>query len=598
MENNNKTQAELYREERKERLAKAAAKNAKRSPNSIKASKTAKKVIAIALAVVLCFGAVSAVLSFFDVPQKVISVSVDGIEENISLAEINYYYFQNWTQMYSTSAQYDQYGEGMGVQMTGFDYTKTPDKQDYIDDYKNVTGVAVEDLGDIENPTWEDALTYSAYSQLIYLKYGAAKAEEAGMELTEDELKAIDDEIEEIRATAKENDYSINRWLRTQVGKGVTEKLVRELEIQSHLATKFYEKYTEDASNSITEDKVNAEYAAAKDDYDIVDLRVYSFAPELESNHTHEENDEHKAEHAEAEKKAKEKADAFIKEVKDDASFVAAAKKAILTADNKSTKDPDATTLVKGIQASELKATYGEKVSAWAFDDARKVGDVAVITEESGTSYVVMMKALPTKDMSISSSDVRHLLVKFPEKNTNGSATSSKDKDGKTVSTITDDTKKVTKAEAQKILDEYLKNPTEENFIALTKKYTDDVDKNGKPNNDGLYANVTESSSLVEPFKNWALEAERKVGDVEIVETEYGYHLMYFVKGNEPSWYLSVKNKLANDIIENGVANELEEINKNTDRDSIFVKWAIDDQNKRIGNILLNMGFSHAGHNH
>ena len=186
MENNNKTQAELYREERKERLAKAAAKNAKRSPKSIKASKTAKKVIAIALAVVLCFGAVSAVLSFFDVPQKVISVSVDGIEENISLAEINYYYFQNWTQMYSTSAQYDQYGEGMGVQMTGFDYTKTPDKQDYIDDYKNVTGVAVEDLGDIENPTWEDVLTYSAYTQLVYLKYGAAKAEEAGIELTED----------------------------------------------------------------------------------------------------------------------------------------------------------------------------------------------------------------------------------------------------------------------------------------------------------------------------------------------------------------------------------------------------------------------------
>ena len=29
MENNNKSQAELYREERKERLAKAAAKNAK-----------------------------------------------------------------------------------------------------------------------------------------------------------------------------------------------------------------------------------------------------------------------------------------------------------------------------------------------------------------------------------------------------------------------------------------------------------------------------------------------------------------------------------------------------------------------------------------
>jgi hypothetical protein len=38
---NNKTQAELYREERKERLAKAAAKNAKRNPKSVKAANTA-----------------------------------------------------------------------------------------------------------------------------------------------------------------------------------------------------------------------------------------------------------------------------------------------------------------------------------------------------------------------------------------------------------------------------------------------------------------------------------------------------------------------------------------------------------------------------
>ena len=33
-------------------------------------------------------------------------------------------------------------------------------------------------------------------------------------------------------------------------------------------------------------------------------------------------------------------------------------------------------------------------------------------------------------------------------------------------------TKKATKAEAQKVLDEYLKNPTEANFKELTKKYT------------------------------------------------------------------------------------------------------------------------------
>ena len=138
---NNKTQAELYREERKERLAKAAAKNAKRSPKSIKASKVAKKVISIVLAVVIALGAVAGVLNFFDIPQKAVKISIDGLNEKISLAEVNYYYFQGWSQVYSNTLQYDQYGEGMGLSMTGFDVTKTPDKQEYVEEGKNILTV-------------------------------------------------------------------------------------------------------------------------------------------------------------------------------------------------------------------------------------------------------------------------------------------------------------------------------------------------------------------------------------------------------------------------------------------------------------------------
>ena len=593
---NNKTQAELYREERKERLAKAAAKKAKKSPMSVKAQKTAKKVISIVLAVVIGLGAIVGVLNFFDIPQKVVKISIDGLEEKISLAEINYYYFQNWSNMYSTSAQYEQYGEGMGAAMTGFDYSKTPESQEYIDDYKNITGISLEDLGDIKNPTWKDALTYSAFSNLISVKYGASKAKEAGLELTEDELKTIEDEIEEIRSAAKQNDYSINRWLRLQAGSGITEKLIRNLEIETALASKYFDKYTNDTLESVTADDINKEYAAAKDNYDIVDIRLYGFSPNLGSNHTHEEGEEHEAEHAEAEKKAKAEAEAFIKDVADEEAFIAAAKKAILTADNKSDKDPDKETLIENKYFADLEASYGEEVAKWAFDDARKAGDIAVVTNASGTSYAVMMKTLPEKDAAPSSSDVRHILVKFPDKNTNGSATSSKDEKGNTIATITDDTKKATMAEAQKILDEYLKNPTEENFIELTKKYTDDVDSAGKPNNDGLYSDITSSSNYVTAFKNWALDATRKVGDVEIVETEYGYHLMYFAKSNDASWYVAVKNKLANDIIEAGVAAELIKLNENANRTSFFINWTVKKENKHIANLLVNMNSSSHSH--
>ncbi len=593
---NNKTQAEILREERKERLAKAAEKNARKSPKSVKSKKMAKKVVSIVLAVVVALGAFAGVLNFFDIPQRTIKITIDGLEEKVSLAEVNYYYFQNWSQVYNTNAQYEQYGAGMGLQMTGFDSSKTPDKQEYSDDFKDVTGVSLEDLGDIKNPTWADVLTYSAFNQLISVKYGAAKAEEAGVELTEDEIKAIDSQIENIRESAKKNDYSINRWLRLQLGSGITEKLIRNLELEAQLASKFYEKYTNDTLDSVTTDKINAEYAASKDEYDVVDLRGFSFQPNLGADHKHEEGEEHEAEHEEAAKKAKEQADEFIKEITDDASFVAAAKKVILTADNKSTTDPDKSTLNEKKQYTQVESTFGEEAAKWVFDDARKVGDIKVFVKDD-VAYVVMMKTLPEKDTSTSSADVRHILVKFPEKNIDGSATSTKDEDGKTVSTIKEDTKKATKEKAQAILDEYLKNPTEDNFIKLCKEKTEDT---GSKDTGGLIAGIADDGKYVESFTKWSLDVSRKAGDVEIVESEYGYHIMYYVKGNEAKWYLSVKNKLANEIIESGIASEIEKLNENANRGSLFVDWTVNKENKHIANLMVNMGSasSHAGHNH
>ncbi len=591
MENNNKTQAELYREERKERLAKAAAKNAKRSPKSVKASKTAKKVISIVLAVVIALGAVAGVLNFFDVPQKAVKISIDGIESKISLAEINYFYFQTWTQSYSNTMQYEQYG-----METGFDYTITPDKQEYKEEHVQYAGISMEELGDIENPTWQDVFTYSAVTQLVYIKYGAEKAEEAGLKLTEAEEKEIDQQLDEIRNTAKSNDYSVDRWLRLQLGYGVTEKMIKNITAQSYLAEKYYEKVTEDTRNAVTDEMINEEYAANKDNYDIVDLRVYAFAADLGSNHKHEEGEDHEKEHEEAEAKAKAEAEAFIKDVTDEKSFIDAAKSAILSKDNKSTKDPDGTTLVEDKTYAEITASYSEELSKWAYDDARKAGDVAVVDGGNGEFYAVMMKTLPAKDTSSYSSDIRHILIQFPEKNTDGTATEVTDEDGKKTTNVTDETKKETKAKAQAILDEYLKNPTEDNFAALAKEKTEDP---GSKDNGGLYEGVMNDGKYVKAFTDWSIDAARKPGDTGIVETEYGYHIMYYVKSTGTKWETAIVTALAGAEIEETVANVIDETAKAIDIDSFFINWTLKRENKHIANIIVNnLGTSHAGHNH
>ena len=41
---------------------------------------------------------------------------------------------------------------------------------------------------------------------------------------------------------------------------------------------------------------------------------------------------------------------------------------------------------------------------------------------------------------------------------------------------------------------------------------------------------------MVESFDAWIYDESRKVGDVDIVETTYGAHIMYFVGDGEVAW--------------------------------------------------------------
>ena len=55
---------------------------------------------------------------------------------------------------------------------------------------------------------------------------------------------------------------------------------------------------------------------------------------------------------------------------------------------------------------------------------------------------------------------------------------------------------------------------------------------------------------MVEAFENWVYDEDRKAGDVDIVETEYGQHIMYFVGDGDAAWYVDCFNNLFNKIAE------------------------------------------------
>ncbi len=66
----------------------------------------------------------------------------------------------------------------------------------------------------------------------------------------------------------------------------------------------------------------------------------------------------------------------------------------------------------------------------------------------------------------------------------------------------------------------------------------------------GLYTDIAKGQ-MVENFENWCFDDSRTYGDYGIVETEFGYHLMFYVS-DRPVWTDYVRSDMMN-----AYANEL-----------------------------------------
>ena len=116
--------------------------------------------------------------------------------------------------------------------------------------------------------------------------------------------------------------------------------------------------------------------------------------------------------------------------------------------------------------------------------------------------------------------DVRHILI-LPE----GGIT---DEAGQT--TYSETEWEACRVKAQAVLDEYLAgNTTESDFAQLAVEYNADP---GSQSSGGLYEKVYEGQ-MVPAFNDWCFDEARKEGDTGLVKTNYGYHVMYYVCGDE-----------------------------------------------------------------
>lgn len=136
-----------------------------------------------------------------------------------------------------------------------------------------------------------------------------------------------------------------------------------------------------------------------------------------------------------------------------------------------------------------------------------------------------------TKESGLVSS-VRHILI-APEGGTEN------DETGET--TYSEEELAAAKEKAEKILNEWKAGEaTEESFAKLVADNTDD---GGSASTGGLYEDIAPGSNYVEEFLAWAIDMNRKTGDTDIIKTQFGYHIMYFVSG-EPQWLNAATTQL------------------------------------------------------
>lgn len=99
---------------------------------------------------------------------------------------------------------------------------------------------------------------------------------------------------------------------------------------------------------------------------------------------------------------------------------------------------------------------------------------------------------------------------------------------------------------AQEVLDTWLAGEkTEESFAALANEHSEDP---GSNTTGGLYEGFTPGTMVAE-FNDWCFDESRQPGDYGLVKTQFGYHIMYFVKGyveENPDWETYTRDQWAN----------------------------------------------------
>lgn len=554
-----RSDAEKYRLERKERMKKDAAKTKK---GTGKGAAIFRKVIAVVLCVVIAGGAIWFLADFFGWPQKlttVATVTVDGEEVKVSQAKFNFYYSAALNEAVNSSYQSSQYGL-----TSGFDYTKSPESQTTTDDEGNEI-------------TYAEKFKQDAIESIEQTLYYAAKAKAENLELTRHELTQIEQTMDSLRENADSANYSLSAFIILNYGKGLNANLFEDYLEEQMMAHRYTEYLQEKYAAEYTDEEIQAEYDKDPNAYNNIDVRVYGFSI---GEQTDDEGNTVEPEYTEEQQR--ERAQEMLSRITDEDSFKTLCLEYCTEDEVEDFSDDDAS-LARGMSYETVSSNMGEESADWAFSSDRQAGDTTIWETDSYIYVVYLVKPAYRSEQNYVS--VRHLLVQFPDEETttaedivsepvtnedgettvpeetepethmhDGIAYEGAKHDDATGDTVYKETPK-NNEDAKRIAEEYLAkfnegDKTEDAFAELADLYSDDTSSTIAGGGEGGLIENMKPGQYVQPFEDWAFDPARKPGDVGIVETEYGYHVMYFVSAeDEPIWKTDIRNALASEKV-------------------------------------------------
>ena len=468
-------------------------------------------VICVVLVAALLVGAYSLISSSGVLPKNIKAATIGS--HKLSSTELNYFYMDVIRETYNNWSE--QYGDMLALGMASVGLT--PGK-----------ALDTMDCPYAEGKTWAEYFADQAVVEATnaYALYDAAIA--ANHTVSEEVKANLDMMVEMLSYYAAAEGYTTTEeYLKGTYGNGATlesYKAYMELTaLGSDYANKVYQDLTYTDEQIANYNKENTtdfnSYSYSQFYVDRDDFLLCTDPENTAHVHTAEE-------YAPALQKAEETAKALIEAKPTNSSALNTAIAAIETyKDTKLTCNSYTDRLYMQIKEDNV-----EDLNKWSTED-HKAGDMTyfpVYNDEAKTEIdgylVVLFEGM--KDNNMSLVNVRHILMSAD-------------------STASTEAKAEVKAKLEALQTQWLADGgTEEAFIALVKDNSADP---GSKENGGLYEDVY-PGQMVTAFNDWCFAEGRKTGDYGIVETEHGYHLMYFAGNSETTFreYM-VENTLRNE---------------------------------------------------